>query len=125
MTRAGQWYTQNKPSQSGRHIVDILVATDTLSVPAVQMNAMQDLGYECLGAGSVAGRVHFRKRGPRQFNVSVVLRGGDLWRDNLLVRDYLRALSLACSPVPAMIFHVKNLRDILLSYLPVNAVHVN
>jgi GrpB-like predicted nucleotidyltransferase (UPF0157 family) len=52
---------------------------------------MHDLGYECLGAGAVPGRVHFRKRGSRNFNVSVVLRGGDLWRDNLLVRNYLRA----------------------------------
>ena len=53
---------------------------------------MVALGYEDLGDAGVPGRVYFRKRTAlRAFNLALVEEDGPLWRDNLAVRDYLRA----------------------------------
>jgi GrpB-like predicted nucleotidyltransferase (UPF0157 family) len=47
-------------------------------------------GYEDLGEAGVPGRRHLRRRAARAYNVHIVELGGQLWRDNLDVRDYLR-----------------------------------
>lgn len=47
-------------------------------------------GYEDLGEAGVPGRVYFRRRAERSFNVHVTLRGGSIWDANLALRDYLR-----------------------------------
>jgi GrpB-like predicted nucleotidyltransferase (UPF0157 family) len=49
------------------------------------------LGYQYLGETGVPGRFAFRKRHPTAFNLAVVRWGERLWRDNLALRDYLRA----------------------------------
>ena len=46
--------------------------------------------YEALGEAGVPGRLCFRKRGPVSFDAQVVELGGVLWRDALLLREYLR-----------------------------------
>ncbi len=53
--------------------------------------------YEPLGEAGVPGRLLFRKRGPVAFNLQVVELDGPLWRDALLVREYLRAHPEACA----------------------------
>lgn len=40
--------------------------------------------------GRRPGRFFFRKRGLNNFNVSFVPFDGDLWRDSVVLRDYLR-----------------------------------
>ena len=50
------------------------------------------LGYEDLGDAGVPGGISFRKRTAlRAFNLTLVEEDGPLWRDNLALRDYLRA----------------------------------
>jgi GrpB-like predicted nucleotidyltransferase (UPF0157 family) len=73
-------------------IVDILVGTQSdVSLTEVHIKALAKLNYEFLGVdGRRPGRFFFRKRGLNNFNVSFVPFDGDLWRDNVVLRDYLR-----------------------------------
>ncbi|BFT72684.1 GrpB family protein [Paenibacillus sp. P36] len=74
-------------------IVDILVGIQSdVSLTEAHIEALAELDYEFLGEdGRRAGRFFFRKRGLNNFNVSFVPVDGDLWRDNVVLRDYLRA----------------------------------
>jgi GrpB-like predicted nucleotidyltransferase (UPF0157 family) len=69
----------------GKPIIDLLVGVRTLDPDA------RFLDYEPCGEAGVPGRLYFRRRGLRPFNAHVVLHGGELWRDNVLLRDFLRA----------------------------------
>jgi GrpB-like predicted nucleotidyltransferase (UPF0157 family) len=48
------------------------------------------LGYEYFGEAGVAGRHYFRKRGDYAFNVHVMLLESTLWRNNILIREFLK-----------------------------------
>ena len=73
------------PGLEAKAVIDLLIGvrelTTSLRVP----------DYEAFGEAGVSGRLYFRRRGPVSFNVQVVERGGLLWRDALVLRDYLRA----------------------------------
>ncbi|REE85168.1 GrpB-like predicted nucleotidyltransferase (UPF0157 family) [Paenibacillus taihuensis] len=73
-------------------IVDILVGTQAEDrLKEVHIETLAKLNYEFLGEdGRRPGRFFFRKRGSSNFNLSFVPFDGDLWRDNLILRDYLR-----------------------------------
>jgi GrpB-like predicted nucleotidyltransferase (UPF0157 family) len=79
------------PGLLSKPIVDILVGVEALPPSQEQVEALRSLSYESMGEAGVSGRFYFRKRGGRAFNVAVVLMDGGIWRDNLLVREYLRA----------------------------------
>ena len=77
------------PGCAAKPIIDLLVGTrpsDRLAVAA----AVERAGYETLGEAA-PGRIYLRRRKGRCFNVHVVDLGGRLWRDNLALREYLRA----------------------------------
>jgi GrpB-like predicted nucleotidyltransferase (UPF0157 family) len=70
-------------------IVDIMLGLDSFPpLPAVS-DRLHSLGYETLGEAGVPGRFYFRKRLPNAFNVQSVSFGGRLWKNNLLLRDFL------------------------------------
>lgn len=79
------------PGQRAKPIVDILVGVQTLSACRQYLAVLKRLGYHDLGEAGVPGRIDFRKRVPDAFNVHLVEFGGLLWKDNLILRDYLRA----------------------------------
>jgi GrpB-like predicted nucleotidyltransferase (UPF0157 family) len=77
----------------GKPIVDLM-----LGAPPAAWEALPELrarivalGYEDLGDAGVPGRIYFRRRTLRAFNLALVALDGPLWRDNLTLRDYLRA----------------------------------
>jgi GrpB-like predicted nucleotidyltransferase (UPF0157 family) len=81
------------PGLSGKPIVDIL-----LGAPPAAWAGLDDLrarlvtlGYDDLGEAGVPGRIFFRRRALRALNLALVELEGPLWRENLLLRDYLRA----------------------------------
>jgi GrpB-like predicted nucleotidyltransferase (UPF0157 family) len=82
------------PGLAGKPIVDLM-----LGAPPAAWAALEELrarivalGYEDLGDAGVPGRIYFRKRTKlRAFNVALVEEGGAHWRENVAVRDYLRA----------------------------------
>ena len=70
---------------AGRPIVDLLVGVRELP-PSLRLP-----DYEACGDGGVPGRLCFRRRNAAAFDAQVVVLGGPLWTDALLLRDYLRA----------------------------------
>ncbi len=82
------------PGLAGKPIVDLM-----LGAPPAAWAAFEELrarvvalGYEDLGEAGVPGRICFRKRTKlRAFNVALVEEGGAHWRENVALRDYLRA----------------------------------
>jgi GrpB-like predicted nucleotidyltransferase (UPF0157 family) len=81
------------PGMHGKPIVDMM-----LGAPPTAWAGLDDLrtrlvalGYEDLGEAGVPGRIYFRRRALRAFNLALVELEGPLWRENILLRDYLRA----------------------------------
>ena len=82
------------PGLAGKPVVDLM-----LGAPPAAWGALEELrarvvalGYEDLGEAGVPGRISFRRRTKlRAFNVALVEEGGAHWRDNVALRDYLRA----------------------------------
>ena len=77
------------PGCAAKPIIDLLVGTGPSDRVAVA-TAIVRAGYETLGEAA-PGRIYLRRRGGQCFNTHVVELGGRLWRDNLTLRDYLRA----------------------------------
>jgi GrpB-like predicted nucleotidyltransferase (UPF0157 family) len=79
------------PGLAAKPIVDILVGISNFPhIPTSQAQGLEDLGYENLGTAGVPGRIYLRKRGSRSFNIAITQYKSELWRDNLILRDYLR-----------------------------------
>ena len=72
-------------------IVDMMLGLDSFPPLLTVTDRLYSLGYEALGEAGVPGRLYFRKRLPNAFNVQAVLFGGPLWKNNLLMRDFLAA----------------------------------
>lgn len=79
------------PGMTAKPIIDILVGVEDTSVAADEIvRRLKGIGYEHLGEAGISGRQYFRQRGLHDYNVHVVQYGGELWNNNLLLRDYLR-----------------------------------
>jgi GrpB-like predicted nucleotidyltransferase (UPF0157 family) len=78
------------PGLAAKPVVDILVGLKQYPLSDESIYVLERIGYEYLGEAGVAGRLYFRKRKPVAFNLGAVEWGSKLWRDNLLLRDYLR-----------------------------------
>ncbi|HEY6475424.1 MAG TPA: GrpB family protein [Polyangia bacterium] len=82
------------PGLAGRPVVDLM-----LGAPPAAWAGLEELrarivalGYEDLGEAGGPGRVWFRKRTKlRAFDVTLVEEGGAHWRENVALREYLRA----------------------------------
>lgn len=79
------------PNLAAKPIIDILIGVDSLALDDKALSDLSELGYEALGEAGVPGRLYFRKRKPNSFNLAVVLYNGALWKNNIILRDYLRA----------------------------------
>lgn len=80
------------PGLAAKPIVDVLVGgLHALSLATEHIAILETLGYEYLGFAGVPGRLYFRKRHPHAFNVHLVEWGSEVWSNNLLLRDFLRA----------------------------------
>ncbi|MFN0121836.1 MAG: GrpB family protein [Blastocatellia bacterium] len=79
------------PGLVAKPIIDLLAGLSAFPPSGRQIAVIEALGYVSLGEAGVPGRWYFRKRGPRSCNLHLTLHGGDLWRNNLLLRDFLHA----------------------------------
>lgn len=83
------------PGLLSKPVLDIQVGVLPLPPPAGTLLALAQLGYTAHGEAGVPGRLYFTARSALQFNVHVVEFGGEHWRNNLLLRQYLRASAVA------------------------------
>jgi GrpB-like predicted nucleotidyltransferase (UPF0157 family) len=78
------------PGLAAKPVIDVQVGctpSDTARVVA----RLGQLGFEHLGQTGGPGREYLRRRTGRLANIAVVERRGQLWADNIMFRDYLRA----------------------------------
>lgn len=83
------------PGLLGKPIVDIQIGVPSFPPPTTVSQALERMGYENLGEAGVPGRMYWRLRSVRSFNVHVVRMGGEHWRNGLALREYLRASAAA------------------------------
>ncbi len=76
---------------SGKPIIDLLVGVTDLRVAYANVPDLQSIGYENFGEIFIPGRLYLRRRGAQNFNIAMTVEGGEFWRLQLMVRDYLRA----------------------------------
>ncbi len=79
------------PGLAGKPVVDLLVGVRDLDEGRGAAMRLVGLGYEDFGEIFLPGRLYLRRRGPPDFNVAVAPEGGEFFRTQLAVRDYLRA----------------------------------
>src|ERR1022692_4050407 len=81
------------PGLGGKPIVDLMLGAPPPAWAALdELRArVVALGYEDLGDAGAPGRIYFRRRALRAFNLALVEHGGSLWLENITLRDYLRA----------------------------------
>ena len=72
-------------------IVDIMLGLDIFPASPAVSDRLRSLGYEAFGEAGVPGRLYFRKRLPTAFNLQAVSFGSPLWRNSLLLRNFLTA----------------------------------
>ncbi len=78
------------PGLDAKPVIDVQVGCAPALVPLV-VEAVRGMGFEHLGTAGVPGREYLRRRSADPANVHVMERGGRLWRDNMVFRDFLRA----------------------------------
>lgn len=76
---------------AAKPIIDILIGLQAISPATKPIAVLETVSYEYLGEAGVPGRLYFRKRHPHMFNVHLVQWGSEVWTNNLLLRDFLRA----------------------------------
>ena len=88
------------PGLAAKPIIDILVGLEQWPMVEGVPNALRALGYEYLGEAGVPGREYFRRRRFHDTNVAVVEYRGQLWKDNMMLRDYLRVHPTVAAAYP-------------------------
>jgi GrpB-like predicted nucleotidyltransferase (UPF0157 family) len=81
------------PGLPGKPIVDLMLGAPPAAwaaLPELRARVVA-LGYQDLAEAGVPGRIYFRQRALRAFDLALVELNGTLWRDNIALRDYLRA----------------------------------
>ena len=78
------------PGLAAGPIIDLMIGAREYPPVSSLESTLSWLGYEALGEAGVPGRAYFRLRGVSSFNLHLVRKGGERWRNNIALRDYLR-----------------------------------
>jgi len=79
------------PGIWAKPIIDIMIGVKSLPLEECLIDKVIELGYENLGEAGVSGRIYFRKRFPKAYNVHITQFGNLIWKNNILLRDFLRS----------------------------------
>ena len=78
------------PAIAARPIIDMLVGVERMQEPAALRKVLLEMGYERCGTAGTPGRAYYRRRGVLNYDLHVVEHDGQLWRDAIGVREFLR-----------------------------------
>jgi GrpB-like predicted nucleotidyltransferase (UPF0157 family) len=78
------------PGLAAKPVIDLMVGSSEYPPSPSLQSGVARLGYEALGEAGIPGRAYFRLRGVSSFNLHLVRKGGEHWRNNIALRDYLR-----------------------------------
>lgn len=84
------------PGLLAKPTIDLMLGLPDYPPPTKLLAALAALGYESLGEAGVPERHYLRLRSSLSANLHLVLYNGTHWRNNLALRDYLRATPTAC-----------------------------
>lgn len=79
------------PGMPAKPIIDLLIGVDDMQRTDDTVQQLYGIGYEMLGEAGIPGRLYLRKRSGPSYNVHITLFNGDIWNNNLSIRNYLRA----------------------------------
>lgn len=79
------------PGLAAKPTVDLMIGAEDPAADEAVVSAFARLGYRHLGEHGVPGRQFFRKGQPPSRHAHWTRKGGDFWRELLLLRDFLRA----------------------------------
>lgn len=79
------------PGIFAKPIIDIMVGIKDIKQSISIIKNLENLGYEYFGEANVPGRLYFRTRGRHHYNIAVCQFQSEIWTNNILFRDYLRA----------------------------------
>ena len=97
-------------------VLDLMLGVPAYPPAASLQPSLIRLGYEALGEAGFNGRLYFRSRRDASFNVHVVFRGGEHWRNNIALRQYLRRSSAARQRYAAAKIVAQSSASMLLAY---------
>ena len=72
-------------------IIDIMIGVENITSSKPVVSKLIELRYIYFGEANVPGRLYFRLRGKKNFNLALCQYDGEIWRNNVLFRDYLRS----------------------------------
>ena len=78
------------PGLLAKPIVDIMIGVPSIQDVAQLRAALTSADYEDLGEAGIPGRLYFRRRAGKSFNIALVEVDGSIWTANLALREYLR-----------------------------------
>ncbi|MFN8547464.1 MAG: GrpB family protein [Candidatus Eisenbacteria bacterium] len=78
------------PELTAKPIIDIQLGLEAFPPEGSLIARAERAGYHCFGEAGVAGRIYFTRRGTLAVNLHMVERGGEHWRNNLALREYLK-----------------------------------
>lgn len=79
------------PGLLAKPVVDMMLGLPRYPPPEAFINKLVILGYQDMREANVPGRRFLRLREGQHFNLHIVERGGEHWKNNLRLRDYLRS----------------------------------
>jgi GrpB-like predicted nucleotidyltransferase (UPF0157 family) len=78
------------PALDGKPVIDMMLGTESFPPTHDLLSRLSILGYENLGEADVPGRIYLRMRERPAFNLHVMKRDGEMWANNLAIRELLR-----------------------------------
>lgn len=78
------------PELTAKPIIDIQLGLELFPPEAALIASVEQTGYHCFGEAGVAGRIYFTRRGSAAINLHMMAMGGEHWRNNLALREYLK-----------------------------------
>ena len=78
------------PNMKAKPIIDILIGTANFPPNKKIIEELQTIDYTYMRETSVQNRLYFIKRESISYNVHIVKKGEQIWKDDLAFRDYLR-----------------------------------
>jgi GrpB-like predicted nucleotidyltransferase (UPF0157 family) len=79
------------PHALAKPIIDILVALTDWPPAKRDLDALEELGYRSFGEAGVPGRWYLRRRAAHATNLAIAQPNGEVWANNIALRDYLRS----------------------------------
>lgn len=79
------------PGLAAKPILDVMIGVESFNAAEGLVPLIEALGYTCLGAYGIEGRLFFRTPEPCTHHLHLVEKAGKFWQDEILFRDYLRS----------------------------------